>query len=160
MPGTDFAFENRPGSIFHQSIQVSVDISSLLGILWNNLDSNIFDSIDFDFDDCSCLAETLELLVPEASLISIIILTDDILDSCLSDTTRKASEGAKRKQNSLCFLEFAVFLEREITINLILLSRQISRWLVIDRHRHSENHGTSHQELDINLFDLKLLEQL
>ena len=160
MPGTDFAFENRPGSIFHQSIQVSVDISSLLGILWNNLDFNIFDSIDFDFDDCSCFAETLELLVPETSLIRIIILMDDILDSCLADTTRKASESAKRKQNSLCFLEFAVFLEREITINIALLFRQISRWLVIDRHRHGENHGTSHQELDINLFDLKLLEQL
>ena len=95
MPRTDFAFENRPGSIFQKSVQLSVDISSLLGILWNNLDFNIFDSIDFDFDDCSCLAETLELLVPETSFIRIIILMDDILDSCLSDTTRKASEGAK-----------------------------------------------------------------
>ena len=95
MLSADFTFENRPRSIFHQSIQVSVDICSLLAILWNYLNSNIFDSIDFDFDNCSGFAESCELLIPKVFGISKIILVDGILDSCPTNTTRKASESAK-----------------------------------------------------------------
>ena len=39
------------------------------------------------------------------------------------------------------------------------MSWQITRRLIINNDRHSEDHGTVHQELNISLTDVKLLEQ-
>ena len=161
MSWTDFTLEYRPDSAFTQTFHIRSEISSFW-ICLDNLDTDIDDFFNLNFDDCSSLLLCCELFVP-VCLVLEISLEDWELNSCSTDssiTSWESSVSAESKQDSMGLIESAILLQHFFSNSFIYWRRQISLFTVIHNYRQGVNHGTSDQELYIRLVDVKLLEKL